>query len=72
MQWDIPLKCIPANAFVRGAFEYQYWGTSGCTEASATAFAGVLRGVNGYAVGSSGSESHVNLLGFSLGTGVTW
>ena len=27
-QWNYALKCIPANAFVRAAFEYQYWGVT--------------------------------------------
>ena len=30
IEWDFALRCLPAKAFFRTAFEYQYWdGSSG-------------------------------------------
>ena len=67
-QWDIPLRCIPASAFIRLAFEYQYWSTHGFGVAASLAEADgaslTFADVNG--------DSHVNLLGFTIGTGITW
>ena len=69
LQWEHELKCIPANAFVRIAGEYQTW-----TAELPRAFA-----VSGAAVGSSGAlafaeagDTDVTLAGFSIGTGFTW
>ena len=28
-EWDFDLQCVCAKAFVRAAFEYQYWKDSG-------------------------------------------
>ena len=69
-QWDLPLKCIPANAFVRLAFEYQYWCTGCSSGAEATSFAGPDPLV--VASGKSIGDSHVDLVGFTIGTGLTW
>jgi hypothetical protein len=71
-QWNLALRCMPANAFVRVAFEYQYWCTSGDGFAAAYSFAGPLRGPVGYAAGESTGDSHVSLVGFNIGTGLTW
>jgi hypothetical protein len=71
-QWDIPLKCIPANAYVRGAFEYQYWCTGNSGATGAISYAGNVLGPVGWATGASGGNSHVSLVGFMVGTGVTW
>ena len=70
-QWNIPLKCSPANAFVRLAFEYQYWDTTQTGEAQAFSYADGLHGPWGVAVAQS-SDAHVNLVGFNIGTGLTW
>jgi hypothetical protein len=71
-QWDFALKCIPANAFLRLAFEYQYWGTMNTGDARAFSFAGSVPGpLVGVAAGRSG-DAFVNLVGFSIGTGITW
>ncbi len=69
-QWNYALKCIPANAFLRVAFEYQYWAATnmGCTSALSAASGPALAGV---ASGRSG-EAFVDLVGFNIGTGITW
>jgi hypothetical protein len=71
-QWNLALRCMPANAFVRVAFEYQYWCTSGDGFAAAYSFAGPVEGPVGYSAGLSSGDSHVNLVGFNVGTGLTW
>jgi hypothetical protein len=71
-QWDLPLKCVPANAFFRLAFEYQYWSSGGDNFASATSSAGPEGGPAITASARSNSDTHVNLVGFNIGTGLTW
>ena len=71
-QWNLPLKCMPANAFVRVAFEYQYWATSHSGYAEAISAAGPTDGVLGFATGQSSGNTHIDLVGFNIGTGLTW
>ncbi|NIL98048.1 MAG: hypothetical protein GTO76_09490 [Planctomycetales bacterium] len=70
IEWDYQLQWLPANAFFRIAAEYQYWDAS-----------------QGYAVSGSYADEvdvvtstafaeadglRMNLIGFSIGTGLTW
>jgi hypothetical protein len=71
-QWNLALKCVPANAFVRVAFEYQYWATSNGGYAAALSGAGPLGGDLGFAAGESSGDTHVSMVGFNVGTGLTW
>jgi hypothetical protein len=71
-QWNLPLKCIPANAFVRLAFEYQYWATSHSGIAESISAAGPVAGPLGFAAGQSSGNTHIDLVGFNIGTGLTW
>ena len=71
-QWNLALKCVPANAFVRVAFEYQYWCTSNGGFAGAYSYAGPTGGPVGFAAGQANGDTHVNLVGFNIGTGLTW
>ncbi len=58
-QWNLPLKCMPANAFVRVAFEYQYWATSHSGYAEAISAAGPTDGPVVFAAGQSvGQHPH--------------
>ncbi|WP_237564786.1 hypothetical protein [Blastopirellula marina] len=69
-QWSRCLPCSNARFFLRGAFEYQYWGsTSGQTFAEAGVFDS---GVSGMYVSASSPESSINLVGFALSSGITW
>ncbi len=65
-QWNLALKCVPANAFVRASFDYQYWTTNDMTTAYATSTAS-----GGVATANSGN-GHNNLVGFGITTGLTW
>jgi hypothetical protein len=71
-QWNVPLKCVPANAFLRVAFEYQYWCIGADSCASAFSAAGPLTGPCVVACGESRGNSHVDLVGFNIGAGFTW
>ena len=71
-QWDLPLKCVPANAFVRVAFEYQYWATNNAGGISDFAAAGQVGGPAVLAYGNSSGNTHVDLVGFNIGAGLTW
>jgi hypothetical protein len=71
-QWNLALKCMPANAFVRVAFEYQYWCVTNGGDAAAISGAGPLGGPYGFATAESNGETHVNMVGFNIGTGLTW
>ena len=72
LQWNAPLKCIPANAFARVAVEYQYWCTTSCGGEAAFSAAGPLSGPFVLASGRSVGNSAFDLVGLSLGTGLTW
>jgi len=71
-QWNLPLKCVPANAFLRVAFEYQYWCTSNAGYAAAISATGPVGNPVGFAAGLSDGDTHVNLVGFNIATGLTW
>jgi hypothetical protein len=71
-QWNVPLKCIPANAFFRVGFEYQYWGFGADGGAAAFSAAGPLSGPSIIACGESHGNSHVDMVGFNIGAGLTW
>ncbi len=68
-QWNLPLKCMPAIAFVRFAFEYQYWATTNGTDAVAN----IPTGVPGLFANSTASgNTHIDMVGFNIGAGLTW
>ena len=73
IEWDFALRCLPAKAFFRTAFEYQYWdGSSGF--AGSTSFAGFSNGGNTYqaTTGSWAPGIIADFVGLSIGTGFTW
>ena len=73
IEWDFALRCLPAKAFFRTAFEYQYWDGSIGSAASGS-FAGFDNGANSYQV-STGSWAPgiiADFVGLSIGTGFTW
>jgi hypothetical protein len=71
-QWNYALKCIPANAFIRAAFEYQYWGVTSDSCVAAFSAAGSLDGTLGTATAIAGGDAHTSLVGFSVGAGITY
>ncbi|MBI1249563.1 hypothetical protein GC197_17200 [bacterium] len=70
-QWSHWLPCANALFFFRGAFEYQYWdGVGGTTTANSFA---EQTGVGGVAISTqSAGNSAINLVGFSIATGISY
>lgn len=71
-QWEAPLQCIPATAFLRLAFEYQYWSTNDAGEAGAFSTVAPAGGDAMLVVGSSTTDASMSLVGFTVGTGLNW
>ncbi|MEW4564760.1 hypothetical protein AB1K70_19625 [Bremerella sp. JC770] len=70
-QWTHRLQCANARFFFRGAFEYQYW-SDGDTGTGATSLVGES-GVGQLDIASqSGGNSSIDLVGFTLATGITY
>ncbi|GAA4442247.1 hypothetical protein [Bremerella cremea] len=69
-QWSAQLKCLPGRFFVRGAFEYQYWGEVGAG-AGATSTAGEA-GVGSLTMNSLAPNDSLDLVGFAISTGIVW
>jgi hypothetical protein len=69
VEWDHELKCLPMCAFLRVAFEDQFWDT-GKADAFSTSFAVSNTG----AARSTASTGDVdtNMIGFTVATGFTW
>ncbi len=70
MEWDYQLKWLPANAFFRVAAEYQYWDASQGYAVS-TSFADEA-GVVASTAFAEADGLRMNLIGFTIGTGLTW
>jgi hypothetical protein len=73
LEWDFALRCLPAKAFFRTAFEYQYWDAStGLTAAGS--FAGVSGATEDFQVSTAADAPGliVDFVGLSIGTGFTW
>ena len=76
LEWDYCLCCLPANAFFRVAVEYQRWDGGRGLSAS-DSFAGITidQGVDPTSIvttTASADEPQMDLLGFTIGTGLTW
>ncbi len=79
LEWDYALRCLPANAFFRTAIEYQRW-TGGQGYSAANSFAGVVvdDGINPSVQAAEGTAfaaadaPELELIGLSIGTGLTW
>jgi hypothetical protein len=76
LEWIHALACIPANAFFRAAIEYQRWD-GGPGISGANSFAGIT--LDGDTTASSivstsavAESPQLDLLGFTIGTGLTW
>ena len=70
LQWDAQLKCFPGRAFVRGALEFQHWGSTAGAHVSANSFA--TAGPGSASSSASAGDLNFNLVGFTLGTGITY
>ena len=70
LQYDRPLKFIPANAFFRTAFEYQNWDIDGKPTGGA-GFGGTIGEITTNSF-SSANLGAAHLYGVTIGTGFTW
>jgi hypothetical protein len=69
LQWDAQLQCFPGRAFVRGAFEYQYWDAANNTvSARSNSFADA--GVSSSSAFVNAGDLLFSLVGFNLGAGI--
>ena len=76
IEWNFALKCLPARAFFRTAFEYQYWDASSGL-AGADSFAGVTTSGppatdDQVFVSTQARGLIVDMYGLSVATGFTW
>ncbi len=76
MQYDRALKCVPASAFFRTAFEWQYWNLNHGNSAVSASSGGVTPGAvpsGGFATAiSRASGTTLDMLGFNIATGFNW
>ena len=71
-QWSYQLKCRPACAFVRTAFEYQYWAVTSEGASEPGSSKGVSAGPLKPAPLSTGGNAHTHLIGFNVGAGISY
>ncbi|HEX3726925.1 MAG TPA: hypothetical protein VHV08_11810 [Pirellulales bacterium] len=67
-QWNAALKCFPSTAFVRTAFEWQYWGVNSGVRASSNSF--VSAPLASASTSTSAGDMIFNLIGFNIGAGI--
>jgi hypothetical protein len=76
LEWNYCLCCLPANAFFRVAIEYQRWdGGQGFSAADSFAGITIVDEVDPTSIvttTASADEPQLDLLGFTIGTGLTW
>ncbi len=70
VQWDFELRCIPATAFFRSAFECQYWKLNGPPTGGA-GFGGTIGELTTNSF-SSADLGEARLFGAVLGCGLNW
>lgn len=70
LRWSHELKCAPASAFVQFAFEMQWWDADGGL-AQTNSWARV-QDIGGTAAAVAGPNVQLTLVGFTMGSGLTW
>ncbi len=70
LECNVALRCVPANAFFRTAFEYQYWNIKGPPTGGA-GFGGTSGDLTTNSFASAGLGD-LKLYGLAIGTGLTW
>jgi hypothetical protein len=77
LEWNYALQCVPAKAFFRAAIEYQRWD-GGLGFAQSQSFAGaeisnqVEPELGMLTANAAAAEPQMDLIGITLGTGLTW
>ena len=69
-QFDFALRNLPASAFFRAAFEYQYWDINGPPTGGA-GFGGTIGDLTTNSFASAGLGD-AKAVGLSLATGFNW
>lgn len=76
LEWNYALQCMPANAFFRTAIEYQRWdGGLGYSASQSFAGATIVNQNDPTSIittTASAAEPQLDLIGLSIGTGLTW
>ena len=71
-QWSYQLKCRPACAFVRAAFEYQYWNVTSEASSDPIYSKGIPAGPLQEQIIPTGGNAHTHLIGFNVGAGISY
>ncbi|WLD12490.1 hypothetical protein [Planctellipticum variicoloris] len=71
-QWKRELKCINGDAFLRLAFEYQYWNTNSDSQAVAGSFASSGPPPADVTAAGGNGPLGMSLYGLAVSTGVNW
>jgi hypothetical protein len=69
LQWEACLKCVPARAFLRTGFEYQYWQVKSNSFARANSFAATAGNTSSAISSAVARDLSLSLVGFTIGTG---
>jgi hypothetical protein len=74
LEWNYALRCLPANAFFRAALEYQRWdgGTGYSESASFAEYTDDNDFSSEISAYTSAAEPQMDLVGITIGTGLTW
>jgi hypothetical protein len=74
LEWNYALRCLPANAFFRAALEYQRWdgGTGFSESASFAEYTDSNDFSSEISAYTSAAEPQMDLVGITIGTGLTW
>jgi hypothetical protein len=76
LEWNYALQCVPAKAFFRAAIEYQRWdGGMGFSESESFAGATITGQTTATSILTTNASAHepqMDLIGVTLGTGLTW
>jgi hypothetical protein len=71
VQVESALKCMPASAFFRAAFEYQYWNID-ARNVGGAGFGGTINDLTTNSFSAINGDPSVKMLGLSLATGLAW
>lgn len=71
LQWESCLKCLPGRAFLRTGIEWQYWDGNAGVYTESLSFAEITD-VSGSAAFTRAGDLLFDMVGFTLGAGITY
>jgi hypothetical protein len=71
LQAEFELKYLPAAAFFRAAFEYQYWNVD-ARNVGGAGFGGTINDLTTNSFSRVNGDPSIKMLGLALATGLTW